>query len=71
MKKKKKKKKKSKLAWLFLPECEYFQMYNWDFIVNGHIKAVHVLFNLLADLGGDGVWMLISGYLAAYMAQMT
>lgn len=39
--------------------------------MNGHIKAVHVLFNLLADLGGDGVWMLISGYLAAYMAQMT
>lgn len=46
-------------------------MNNWDFIVNGHIKAVNVLFNLLADLGGDGVWMLRSGYLAAYMAQMT
>lgn len=34
-------------------------MYNWDFIMNCHIKAVRVLFNLLADLGGDGLWMLM------------
>ena len=52
---------KSKLAWLFLPECEYFQMYNWDFIMNYPIKSVHVLFNLLANLGGDSLWMLMNG----------